>query len=215
MDLASIVVHGPLDDLAQGQNTYFGRIDNWRGNQAAVTADRGDGEGAAQQILTARLAGAGSAAQSFDVAGNGADVLLIGVADDGHHQTGWRGHGDADVITIMQHDLTGLFIEASIDDRYFLKGGDDGLDEERQIRQFDAGAGIGIAQAVTETNEIRHVAFFDKAVMRDSTFGLNHTLGDGAAQSLQRDACAGLAVIGNGLPNRHLARLTRGRSRKT
>ena len=122
-------------------------------------------------------------------------VLAVGVADHRHDQAGRRGHGDADVVAVVQHDLAGLLVERGVDDRHFLQRRDHRLDEERQVGQLHAGRGERLAQAGAQPDQLGDVALIDVAVVRDGVLGVDHVLGDLAAEAGQLDARAGRAVV--------------------
>ena len=76
-DLALVVEDGSLHDSADAEDGDFRVIDDRAGEQAAEIADRGDGEGAAAQVLQLGLAQAGVGCQAFDLAGNLEQVFVV------------------------------------------------------------------------------------------------------------------------------------------
>ena len=161
LDLPLVIVDGALDDLAHAHDADFGMVDDRRRNQSAHAADRGDGERAATQVLAASPAGLPFGSESLGLAGNGEQVFLVRIANNGDNQTTRRRDRDADVVMIVQDDFAGLLVERTVDERNFLECLGNGLYKERQIRELDADAGTSIAHADTQANQFGDIAFID------------------------------------------------------
>ena len=79
-------------------------VETQRAEDAAV----GDGERAAAQILEGQLAVAGLGGEVGYAAFDLGEVLVVGVADDGHDEPLVRRDGHADVVVLLEDELAVL-----------------------------------------------------------------------------------------------------------
>ena len=63
-------------------------------------------------------------------------LFLLGVADDGHHETAVGVDGDADVEVLLKYNFAGHQVERCVEIRKFAQGRDDGLDGQHGHRDL-------------------------------------------------------------------------------
>src|SRR5690606_16655376 len=141
------VVHRADDDLAvlhngavlggvNAQDRGLRRINDGCGQHGAEHAAVGDGEGTACQLFQTELAVTRTRAEVGNRFLDVGDGHLVGVAQNGHHQTTRAANGNADVKVAVIDDV--LAVHGRIDDGVLLQRSDSGLHEEGHEEQLDA-----------------------------------------------------------------------------
>src|SRR5690606_14736171 len=87
---------------------HLGRVENGGGSEGAEHAAVGDGEGAALQLLQGEGPGPGPFGQDGDPALDLREAEPVRIPDDRNDETLIRGHGDADVVILLDQDLLSL-----------------------------------------------------------------------------------------------------------
>src|SRR5438045_8485124 len=85
--------------LVDAEDRDLGEVDDGGGEEAALLAEGGDGEGAADQVLELQAALADIVREAVDLAGEIGERPLAGLLDHGYHQSAFgRGRPAALVV---------------------------------------------------------------------------------------------------------------------
>src|SRR4029077_5080609 len=112
----------------------LGEVDDGRGEEAALRAERGDRERGTLEVLELRLAGARLAREAVDLAPELEDVLLVCVLHDRDDEATFGRGRDADVVVAPEDQLVRRFVERRVEHRMLLERGGDRLRDEREER---------------------------------------------------------------------------------
>lgn len=200
-DLA-VADDGLLLHLVHAQNAHLGEVQDGGGEEAALLAERGDGEGRALNVFELDLAVARVVRESLDLGADAEQRAPVGVFDDGHEQPRLGRGGDADVVVAAPHDLVGRLVEGAVQIGVALERGDDGLDDEGQETELDAlGRGARL-EPLAQIAQRGDVALFDEGEVGGRVLRARHLIEDFLAHALEGHALFEGLRGGRGRPDR-------------
>src|SRR5699024_8706344 len=143
---------GLLHGGADGQDRSFGRVDDRGEGVDLVHAEIADAEGAALVLVGLQRAVAGTVRQVARLASDLPDALAVGVADDGHDQSGLEGDGQADVDVAAADDLVAA--PGGVDFGVVAQGDRRCPDQEVGDAEADAVLGELVVELATEGQQL-------------------------------------------------------------
>lgn len=187
-DDLSVAHHGLLLHLVHAENADLGKVQDRRGEEAALLPERGDGEGRALQIFELDLALARVVREPLDLGGEAEQRAPVGVFEHGHGEARLGRGGDADVVVAAPNDLVRRLVEGAVQVGVALERGDDGLDDEGQEVELDALRLSPGLEPLAQIAQGGHVALFDEREVRGRLLRAGHLVEDLLAHALERGA---------------------------
>ena len=116
----------------QAEDSDLRGVDDRREAGPADTAQAGDGKARAENLGNGQLAGAGRRAEMLQFPGDLAQPLLVGVADDRHHQPLRGVDGDAEMAVALERHLIAARQQRAVEERKVGQRRRHRLDDEDQ-----------------------------------------------------------------------------------
>src|SRR5262249_52023363 len=132
--------HRRLIDRANAENRDLRLIDHRRADKTAETAEVGDREGAAGNLVRLELPGAGEAREIHTRELETEDILLVRIADHGNDQPVLQRDRDPDIDFVVIDDV--VIIERRVEQRILPEAGYRRARDERQVGQREAVVGL-------------------------------------------------------------------------
>jgi hypothetical protein len=170
----------------QTDDGELGLVDDRRGEDAAERPDVGDGAGTAFELVEGECPLPGSPGEVGDLVRELEHVLAVGVLDNRNDETLRGVDRDSDVVVPLEHQLSGLLVDAGVEDRVVLEHGHQRLDEERQQRESPApGFDLALDRAVV-LEELGDIGLLDMGDVCRDLLRAPHRAGDDLSQVAQR-----------------------------
>src|SRR5690606_36676846 len=170
-------------DQVDAEDGGLGHVDYREGEQATETADVGDGEGAALDVVRSQFPRPGALCQALHLGSQFHDAQLVDGLDDGHDETSVGSHRHADVVVALDDNLVGGFIDAGVEASVLGQSSHDSLEDEGQVGEPDPAALGHRLEALTQFDEPADVGFVDMQGPHCLEVRGHHLAGDDPAQT--------------------------------
>ena len=176
-DRDRVVDHdGALLDVADAENGHLRLVDDRHPEERPEDAGVRDRERAAADFVRLELLRARARREIRDRAAQAEQVLLVGILDDGDDQSPVERDRDAEVHVLVIDDV--VAVDRRVDDGHGAKRFDDGLQNEREIRQLGAGALVLRLLRFANLRDAREVDLEHRVHVRRRPPAHDHVLGD-------------------------------------
>src|SRR2546428_295551 len=193
--------HRPLLDLVHAEDGALRRVQDGGGEERAVDAAVGDGEGAAGEVVELELAVAREARQPRDLALDVRERHALGVVEHGNDEAALRPHRHPEVNELLVDDVVAA--DLGVDHRDVAQRRDAGAREERHEAEPDA---VLLLEALlvlgAQRDHRAHIDLVEGGEDGGGSLRLDEALGDPPPDRAQRHPLLALGEGGGRLRRR-------------